>query len=441
MRLSKAHVVMLMLTFGVLWMLWGVTSPSHSSGLNLSAEEQILMLKAQEEEIQLEQSERTKALELRADSLSKELITEDKATDIVTKPRATEPESVEVVERIPDEIHEDPFSGFKQSPVSPPLHSLPRPLRLDSAKAEAIITQQEAAQVEKILASQPQKEFKPLGTIGLVLNAFGDQKYVEQALQVVANVKSAMPSVTGFTIWAHKKNKGFLSKQKGITGMYYDDIEIPKVVKECPNFQAPPLMFMSKITALTHSPYDTTIVMDNDIHVCNSFDHLLPSPERNFDMASAVAPFARWGGSKNDPFLNLTLPNDPEERRKFSLIQERNVGIMILRTSEQPVKQLLQLWNTLYAGYVNNTKMCVKCFHEQPAMREALFLMKGKIHERLLPLDKVCRQGNAIRGCVLKKGCVTDGCDIVHCNVKPSNAHLTRDELRSGKRQPVSKQG
>ena len=422
MMAKRARVLLILLSVGVLLMLWSATVPSTPPGLNLTSEEQVLMLKAQEEEVQLEQAERTKALQERAKYLDGELEKENVAARVVA-PKPSEKEkndgkdvaveeesnnqesSVRQEEMNNKETGDDPFQGFKQSPASPPLHSLPRPLRIETAKAEAIITQREAAQVEEILSSLPQKTFKPLGTIGLVLNAFGDQQYVEQALKVVSNVRSAMPSVTQFTVWAHKKNKNFLSKQKGVTGKYYEDIVIPTVLKECPNFQAPPIMFMSKVTAVMHSTYDTTIVMDNDIHVCNGFDHLLPTPERNYDMASAVAPFARWGGSKNNPFLNISLPSDDESRRRFSLIQERNVGIMILRTSEPEVKQLLRLWNDLYPGYVNSTRMCVKCFHEQPAMREALFLMKDKIHERLLPLDKICRQGNAIRGCVLKKVC------------------------------------
>eukprot|EP00659_Diplonema_papillatum_P017340 gene17340-26638_t len=287
--------------------------------------------------------------------------------------------------------------------------------RRHAAKAEAELTVIAAAAAGRALQAAEKRPFAPLGRVGVILNAYGDQKYVEDALEVVRNLRTTVPRIDEFTLWANERNKKFLERRMKDAGdvvlKFYEDVTIPVSVSQCDGFQAPPRMFLAKVVSATLSPYDTTLLMDNDVTICSDIAHLFPSEEFNYDVGSAVAPFARWGGVKQQPYFNVSLHHTtPATRRAFGKYIERNVGFMILRTSEPAVKGLLQDWLKIYTTHIGSQETCKNFHHEQPAFREALFRRQHLpmsdedfVSERLFPLDRVCRSGNAIIGCQLKK--------------------------------------
>jgi len=284
------------------------------------------------------------------------------------------------------------------------------------------------------LADGTDRPFKPYRTVGAILNAWGKQKYVEDALKVVKNVMAASEAFNApgsFTVWANTANREFLegvaANNPHIIPRFYEDVELPPKLRGCSTFQAPPQMFMTKIVALTHSKYDLTLVIDNDIHVCDDPAKLFPRKGHDFDVASAVAPFARWGGSRHKSNSNLTLlPASEKQRANYKEFQERNVGVMVLRTHQPAVKRLLKSWLKLFVRGTSTHQMCMRYHHEQPAFREALWKVRNDLIERLVSPKTICRDGDQKRGCTTKKGCLKEGCLIVHCRVQKDIKHMTR---------------
>eukprot|EP01065_Artemidia_motanka_P026992 TRINITY_DN32228_c0_g1_i1.p1 TRINITY_DN32228_c0_g1~~TRINITY_DN32228_c0_g1_i1.p1 ORF type:complete len:435 (+),score=144.09 TRINITY_DN32228_c0_g1_i1:94-1305(+) len=332
----------------------------------------------------------------------------------------------------------------RQKPASPKKQmSAEARARLEASETEARLTllSEEAGRAALDEAADGlTRTAPPIRTRSVVLNAWGKQKYVDDALAVVRNVRAVTKTFDrpgGFVLWTNRANKEYLSaealRNPFIQPRYYEDFPLPKVVKGCPSFQAPPAMFLAKIVALTQARDDLTVVLDNDIHVCEDLEGLYPRPGRDFDVASAVAPFARWGGAKHDAQSNLTLrPATAAQRSHYAAFQERNVGVMFLRTSQPAVQQLLKDWLDLFVRHTSTTRACSLYHHEQPAFREALYKLRDRLVERLVSTRQVCRFGDQVRGCTTHEGCARDGCAVVHCRVKKANAHRSRAEIRGG---------
>eukprot|EP01063_Lacrimia_lanifica_P003786 TRINITY_DN1206_c0_g2_i1.p1 TRINITY_DN1206_c0_g2~~TRINITY_DN1206_c0_g2_i1.p1 ORF type:complete len:521 (+),score=196.16 TRINITY_DN1206_c0_g2_i1:58-1620(+) len=317
------------------------------------------------------------------------------------------------------------------------------------AVAEAAKAQELAKAEERRLRERAEKpEFTPLGKVGAVLNAYGDPKFVEDAFEVIENLRKASSVVTHFTVWTNERNKMvaeqhavYRAAPESISLRYYEALAMPPFLERCPGvFQQPPPVFGSKISAISKTweldGYDTTMVVDGDVHFCTNIDHLFPTAAFNYDLGASAAPFARYGASKHDPHRNVTLvPADPARRDAFANLPERNVGFMILRTQKQNVQMLLQKWRDIYAAQTTNSDVCKFYDQDQAAFREALFILEptqARVAQRLFPHDKVCRYGDQVDGCISKPGCVLRGCDVVHCKVAPWARHRTRGEMLAG---------
>ncbi|KAJ9473690.1 hypothetical protein DIPPA_17117 [Diplonema papillatum] len=452
----------LLVVFALLW-------------INLSAhptDDVIRVLKEESEEERAELNRRIAELSGKLENLDKDLA-HAKTTAGTRPPQKRKPPARPAQQRAPSTAPPEqtkPPKPFLKPPMTVPKQKIPKRVLRDldrdgaaeaatrlpvniapaprwggsKAKAaelankEALETKKAADRTAQQLAAKPAPAWTPLGTVGVILNAQGSLRYVEQALAVVRNVRNVMPkTMSSFTIWASATHREYLeaiaAEKKFIKPQYYEEAQSPPtVLSSCPKMAAPPTALVKKIAAILMSPYDTTVVLDNDAHVCGPFDHLLPSKNANYDVGTAVAPFSRWGGSGQDPYMNLTLPDKPAARKAFQAFQERSVGVLVLRTKKPAVQQFLRQWLELFTAQTNNTKSCARYYHDQAAFREALFNHQSVVHETMFPSSKVCREGNTVSGCILKKGCATDGCDIVHCKVKQPHAHKSRLEIRGG---------
>jgi hypothetical protein len=81
---------------------------------------------------------------------------------------------------------------------------------------------------------------------------------------------------------------------------------------------------------------------------------------------------------------------------------ERNQGLVIMKTSSTTIIKLLSLYRDIYVRHVND--MTIPVNGDQSAFREALFIMRTQVMDRVIPYEIGCR---------LEYGC-DDGCLAVH---------------------------
>eukprot|EP00240_Pyramimonas_obovata_P004408 CAMPEP_0118932566 /NCGR_PEP_ID=MMETSP1169-20130426/10499_1 /TAXON_ID=36882 /ORGANISM="Pyramimonas obovata, Strain CCMP722" /LENGTH=344 /DNA_ID=CAMNT_0006875243 /DNA_START=282 /DNA_END=1316 /DNA_ORIENTATION=+ len=137
-------------------------------------------------------------------------------------------------------------------------------------------------------------------------------------------------------------------------------------------FQGFPQLWVYKFEAIARAPFQTTLFVDYDVHAC-------PGGEKIFELYSGVdvAPmdceFSCWGGTRQQKdygayYSRLT----PELKRVYVSINEPLTAGILVRTDNVHARQLLLLARDIYIRSMRMSNNPIK--HDQPALREALFL-------------------------------------------------------------------
>jgi hypothetical protein len=178
---------------------------------------------------------------------------------------------------------------------------------------------------------------------------------------------------------------------------FYDDFEYPAVPATRPFFEGRPIVWLKRIVALMHSPFDKTMQLDADVYVCpgfaKQFDDYLD--ERHF--YAAVVELGLFSSTRGDP-----KPLRPDMPDEFLQFPERNLGFQLLFTGKHQVIELLALFRDVYVRQMNDPS--IYTLGDQGPFREALFTMRPSIHDIAIPITVGCR---FVGGC-------NDGCLTVH---------------------------
>jgi len=130
-----------------------------------------------------------------------------------------------------------------------------------------------------------------------------------------------------------------------------DRSRIPEIFDQIRRIERPTFSFADKIKPLAESPFERTIFLDTDTHVCAPLDDIF-TLLTNGDIAAAHAP------------MRVTWPQ-PDIPDSFP---EVNSGVLAWRKSDNTVK-LFAEWERLYHSHVASTGQT----DDQPAFRRALF--------------------------------------------------------------------
>eukprot|EP01062_Namystynia_karyoxenos_P006981 TRINITY_DN12444_c0_g1_i1.p2 TRINITY_DN12444_c0_g1~~TRINITY_DN12444_c0_g1_i1.p2 ORF type:complete len:395 (+),score=84.39 TRINITY_DN12444_c0_g1_i1:79-1185(+) len=265
--------------------------------------------------------------------------------------------------------------------------------------------------------------------VGIFLHAW-QQPDVGLALTVLAKVHRVWPDAQAI-LWTNRDLSAEVPTDapKTLVLRFYDDLTIPKVMEKCPGFPGNPRALMAKIAALAqmYKEFDTTIALDHNVHVCRDFRQvLLPNKEHDFDVGAALAPRSRWGGSKGDRHFAVSeeiRSAVPAARLAFDKMAERNVGVMVLRTSARGVQHLLRRWRRVFSEHVRSRSRCNRFTSDQAAFREALFLSRDKLSQGIFLPKHVCLSGHK---CSSASGCravANQACYVLHCQLPNETAH------------------
>ena len=183
---------------------------------------------------------------------------------------------------------------------------------------------------------------------------------------------------------------------------FYSDFPVPPVIARREKFQAWPELWLKRIIATLHSPFETTMCADSDVYACSNYEALFDYVSGDVDVAMTLAP-APFGCSRN--FKGAFRDGFPPEYEEF---YERNLGLHIVHTGRASVIQLIALFRDIYIRQVNDT-VNVSIGNDQSAWREAIFTLKDQIKERIIPSNVGCRHD---------LGC-PDGCMVVHRHHMP----------------------
>ena len=130
-----------------------------------------------------------------------------------------------------------------------------------------------------------------------------------------------------------------------------DRAQIPDVFDEVRKIEKPSFSFADKIKPLAESPFDQTIFLDTDTHICAPLDDVF-SLLANVDIAAAHAP------------MRVTWPQ-PDIPDAFP---EVNSGVLAWKKGEA-TRALFDAWLRNYLDHVSTTGQK----DDQPALRRALF--------------------------------------------------------------------
>jgi hypothetical protein len=184
--------------------------------------------------------------------------------------------------------------------------------------------------------------------------------------------------------------------------IFYDDISIPPVIERRERFQTWPQLWLKRIVATLHSPFEQTLVVDSDVYACKSFHGLFDEWLGDGDVAITLAP-APFGCSRN--YNGAFRTGFPQRYANFT---ERNLGLHVLNTGRPEVLRLVTLFRDVFIRQVSDLEH-VSIGNDQSAFREAVFTLSDSITETIIPAEVGCRH-NA--------GCA-DGCLVVHRHHKP----------------------
>ena len=176
---------------------------------------------------------------------------------------------------------------------------------------------------------------------GFVYIATGE-KYVDEAIRSAKSLHRCMPEAktTLFTKGAEKNS--FLP------GPFDNVCELKDVHYSC----------LDKMYPLSETPYEKTIYLDTDTHICESIEELFDVLDR-FDIAAAHAPFR----------VQYPLHNIPEA------FPEMNTGLIAFRKSDKAL-QVMRKWPEYYLEQKNSSR---KPRHDQHSFRRALYESEAQI--------------------------------------------------------------
>ncbi len=201
-------------------------------------------------------------------------------------------------------------------------------------------------------------------------------RYLEEALRSAASLKEHMPGLP-VTLF---------SDQKVRNALFQNVIPIPDARGSS----------RDKIAYLPLSPYEHTLYLDTDTHVCGDLSDLFPLLAR-FDIAAAHSPNRRVDGSDEVP-------------ESFSEFQ---AGVILFRKSPA-VGDFLRRWLEVYE---ENSRGAVSRVYDQPSFRRLLFLSSLRV--ATLAPEYNCRVGS--------RGYVCDEVKVLHGRRYHDLAALARE--------------
>eukprot|EP00049_Salpingoeca_infusionum_P027885 m.34851 g.34851 ORF g.34851 m.34851 type:complete len:502 (+) comp9820_c0_seq1:96-1601(+) len=214
------------------------------------------------------------------------------------------------------------------------------------------------------------------------------------------------------SLWPECEEWGEL-KQYFTHVQFYDDLHMQRVIERRERFQTWPELWLKRIYATLHSPFEETLVVDSDVYACESFEALFDVylSEGHVAITKAPAPF---GCSRN--YKGAFRSGMPDRYQEFT---ERNLGLQVLKTGDPKVIELVSLFKDVYLRQVNDTEH-VSIGNDQSAFREALFTMYPDLVESIIPPNIGCRHD---------AGCA-DGCLVVHRHQRPELSGAEYDKWK-----------
>jgi len=231
---------------------------------------------------------------------------------------------------------------------------------------------------------------------------------LSRAARVAARALQAHPwlSVTvfttrqTFTAWAAlQAQRGASTSYPFQSAIFFEDIQMPTLELPQPpsNVTLDPAaqsarqqehqskrFFQRKIAAMQLSPYERTLYMDPDTCVCGQpgeLEHLFGEVLDEYDMAAATE---HAGHEQDAPHVYAQLI--PEK------ISERYWGLVLYRKTDT----MMRLLDTIMELYVVASNRNLGHRNEQQAVREAIYLSKGELMEKMLNENRdLCRAKSA----------------------------------------------
>jgi hypothetical protein len=196
---------------------------------------------------------------------------------------------------------------------------------------------------------------------------------------------------------------------------FYDHLVLPTLTDSKPFFRGfQTLWRLKRIVGELHSPFDTTMFLDSDVHVCPGFERMFDTyldDHHLFAATIASNPFGKTNGSRVP--LRAGIP-----AAEFAQFPERNMGFVVLKSDHPKVMELMTLYRDTFVRHVSDPNVMI--LGDQASMREALFTMRVWVHDHVVSSSIGCR---FVGGC-------DDGCLIVH-------RHWDRDKSGSDVRSPA----
>lgn len=171
-----------------------------------------------------------------------------------------------------------------------------------------------------------------------VLYVATGRKYLEEAIQSAASLRSCMPEIH-ITIFTDEVDRAqdYFSSIIPLRNPFYSQRD--------------------KIGPLLNSPYDKTLFLDTDTYICNNCEDIYDLLDR-FEIAAAHAP-ARY---------RSVVPDCPDS------FPELNSGVLAFVKSEDVIAALRD-WQRLYEEQVSDNP---RNRSDQSSLRKALYLSKVK---------------------------------------------------------------
>ena len=227
---------------------------------------------------------------------------------------------------------------------------------------------------------------------------------------------------------------------------------LPALLHETrPKFFKSPRLWLLRISATLRSPFDRTMLLDNDAFPCAGigaqFEQL-----RSVDVAAVEDGF---GGSRGDRIRPFSLQvfgseHSAEHSAAWKAFPERNLGFVLLATGRRVVRRLLRLYLRTYVRLVNDLSQ--RIMHDQTAFRQALFALSvgcakwydqnacGTGKDSWEPIRELTIAQNV--GCrpyatkeierLSKQRCAQSTCAVMHCHDCGQWSHPAPPAVRFG---------
>lgn len=169
--------------------------------------------------------------------------------------------------------------------------------------------------------------------------------------------------------------------------------------------------------AVLHSPYHYTLNLDSDSWACPRALDLVRSVLGSADIVWTRAPRFPCGGIHGGGCAKFVTPAIAPLLAEYVSFSERNIAtISVYRNSSA-----LQVWllDVMSIYEVQKKRLALYKGSDQPSWREAFFLHRHSLTERLLPPEVACRRHNIHRN---DSECQCD-CDCSPCMVRGTDSN------------------